>query len=109
MCEEAQKQHSLDLDGREIETLLLSEKPEDHARVLLFLHLARANLDAPNDPLAIQASTPDLDWAATARPELHAANARSRPPELPHVPAGTSDHADRRFLAAFTALDAPIR
>jgi hypothetical protein len=73
MCEEAQRLHSLDLGAGEIEALMVSENPADHARLDLFLRLARASLDTPKNPLAIDTSSPDLDWAITARPELHAA------------------------------------
>ena len=74
MCEEVQRLHSLDLDAAEIRKLAASEDSRDYARIMLFLRMARANLDAPKDPRNFDpTSWSDLDCTATSSPQLQTA------------------------------------
>jgi len=74
MCEEVQRLHSLDLDAAEVGKLAASEDAADCARFMLFLRMARANLDSPEDPRQIDPSQwSDVDTAAISSSRLQSA------------------------------------
>jgi hypothetical protein len=65
MCEEVQRLRSLDLDATEIEEMAAAPGgTTEYARLMLFLRMARANVDAPEDPRNFDPkSWSDLDCA----------------------------------------------
>jgi hypothetical protein len=75
MCEEVQRLRCVDLDATEIaELATASEGTTEYARLMAFLRMVRASLDAPGDPRHFDyASCSDGEFTFSASPRLRSA------------------------------------